>query len=102
MILAGCTGLLLGGSNSGGSSVGGDTRSAAQAASDNALATRVRSRLARDPAIGGYALSVQADGGRVTLSGTVNSYGDRDRVVRLAREVDEVRSIDNRIRVDTR
>lgn len=56
-----------------------------------------------DPATDAYEVSVEADGqGRVTLSGRVESWAERELCARVAKSVRGVTAIDNRIEVQYR
>lgn len=103
LALSSCTGMLLGGSSGGtGRPLGGDTRGTSQVATDNAISGEIRDRLSNDNAVSRYPIRVHTVNRRVTLYGTVDSYGARDQAARVARSVQGVATIDNRIRVDTR
>lgn len=108
LVLSSCTGMLLGGGGGGGGSsgsgrpIGSDTRSTSQAAADNAISAKVRERLADDNVVSRFPIRVETVNRRVTLHGTVDSYAARDQAARIARSVEGISTIDNRIRVDTR
>ena len=97
VLLTGCTGMLLGGGN-GGTAPGGE-RTAAAVAADGETTAAVRGRLAADPMLGRYRLAIETREGRVTLQGTVDTYSARSRAGMLARQVEGVVSVNNRIRV---
>ena len=96
--LAGCTGMLLGGGQGGGTAERAP-RSSMQVATDNALAVAVRRRFNDDALLSQYDLRIEAHNGRVTLRGTVGSYSARDRAVSVASSVDGVDGVSNLIRV---
>lgn len=98
VLLTGCTGMLLGGGNGGSAPAGGE-RTAAAIAADGDTTAAVRGRLAADPMLGRYRLAIETRDGRVTLQGTVDTYSARSRAGMLARDVDGVVSVNNRIRV---
>jgi hyperosmotically inducible periplasmic protein len=98
VLLSGCTGMLLGGGNGGTAPAEGE-RTAAAVAADGDTTAAVRGRLAADPMLGQYRLGIETREGRVTLQGTVDTYSARSRAGMLAREVDGVVSVNNRIRV---
>lgn len=97
-MLAGCTGMLLGGS-SGGNYPASGTSSPAASADDAQISAAVRSRLARSASLAGSNIQVETHAGRVTLRGTVASYAERQRAGGLARQVASVVTVDNQIRV---
>jgi hyperosmotically inducible protein len=97
--LSGCTAMLLGGGNSDGTRLGGDSRTSAQVASDRTITSTVQNRLVDDAVLGHYKLSVETVSGRVILHGTVGNYEARERAARLAGAVEGVRRVDNRLRV---
>ena len=100
-VLSGCTAMLLGGGNSDGTRLGGDSRSSTQVASDNAITSTVRKRLIDDAVLGRYDLRVETVSGHVILHGTVGSYEARERATRLAGAVAGVRRVDSRIRISS-
>lgn len=97
--LSGCTAMLLGGGNSDSTRLGGDSRTSAQVARDNAIASTVRNRLIDDAVLGRYDLRVDTVNGRVILHGTVGSYEARERAIRLAGAVEGVERVDSRLRI---
>lgn len=101
LALPACTGVLLGGGSNSGRPLGSDTRTSARVAADDGISRDVRNRLAADAVLRRYALSANTTSGRVILYGTVDRYELRDRAVALARDVEGVTSVDNRIRVVT-
>ncbi len=94
--------MLLGNSSSGSGELGADDRSTVQISADNALSATIRSRYAADTALGAAELKVRSVNYNVTISGTVSAFADRDRAVRIARNTDGVRTVDNQISVNTR
>ena len=103
VVLGGCTSMLTGaGGPSAGRPIGKDDRSAATLSRDGQITKTIRARYAADPDLGAASLIVETRNGFVTLKGTVGSYEDRDRAVRLARDVDGVARVYNQIAVRTR
>lgn len=98
VLLSGCTAMLLGGGN-GGSEPPRSERSAAGVAADSETTAAVREALAADSMLGRYRLGIATQAGRVTLQGTVDTYAARSRAGMLARQVQGVVSVNNRIRV---
>lgn len=100
LILAGCSSLMMSG---GGSSYGaedGTERSATEKARDANISAAVRSRYSGDPTVSAYAIGIQTVNGDVTLTGTVGSYAARNQAYRLARQVDGVNAVINRLSVE--
>ncbi len=64
-----------------------------------ALTSRVKSALAAHRSTKGFGTDVDSRNGRVTLSGTVNSDAERDLAEKVARGVEGVKSVDNRLEV---
>ena len=60
---------------------------------DATITTKVKTKLLADPMVSGFAISVETFRGRVILSGFVNSQGQVDRAIALAREVGGVREV---------
>lgn len=111
--LTGCAAMLIGdGQGSGGvngpvnSEAGTATGSAAgtgtpQSGGDAEVTAAVRWRLVADTAVEATDIDVNTAGGRVTLSGSVTSFAERDRAGRLAAAVPGVLGVDNRLAVRT-
>lgn len=90
--LAGCTAMLVGDGTTGSGSGAGRP-------ADAEIVSAVRTRLAEDPAVDAARVEVVSIRGRVTLSGRVATYGERDRAGRLAASVRGVAAVDNRLAV---
>ena len=97
--LSGCTAMLLGGAPAGGYQVAKDERSAGQVAKDGSTTAAIKSRLIADKTVNALAVNVDTYAGKVTLNGTVGSYVARDQAQRLAKGVDGVVAVDNRLKV---
>jgi hyperosmotically inducible protein len=96
-LLAGCAlAMLNGAASSGGSS---SAPAPARRSSDDAIATAVRSKLAADPAVKAFNLSVDTHDGVVTLRGQVANVGQRNAAVADARAVAGVKSVQSLITV---
>ena len=67
---------------------------------DETLVDNVRDALHFDPAAERYELEASAEDGVVTLSGTVDSWAERQLSERIARSIRGVRELDSQIRVD--
>ena len=69
-------------------------------AMDNATITsKVKARLATDPAINALYIDVDTDGGVVTLKGKVALTGQREAAEKIARKTEGVREVVNQIQV---
>jgi osmotically-inducible protein OsmY len=103
--IAACSSMLVGGgsgSAGGSATLGVDNRSATQVAADDAVSATIRSRFANDTALRAAGLQVTTSEYNVTLSGSVSAFSDRDRAVSIARNTDNVRTVNNQIAVDSR
>lgn len=98
---AGCSALMVGGGTSGGSPYQKDQGSAAQTQSNATVTANVRNRLASDSRVKMFNFGVSTDNGRVTLSGTVDSYAAREYAEKLAIGTDGVRAVENQITVQS-
>ncbi|SFW16057.1 BON domain-containing protein [Nitrosovibrio sp. Nv17] len=68
---------------------------------DSAITASVKSALLTDPDVKGLDITVETRKGEVLMSGFVDSQYQIDRALTLARGVDGVRSVDNRMNVKT-
>ena len=64
---------------------------------DATLASRVRSRIAADPLLKGFEITVSAAGGRMSLTGAVGSERARRRATELAYSAGDVSTVANRL-----
>jgi hyperosmotically inducible periplasmic protein len=95
--LGGCAlAMLNGAANSGG---GSSAPAPARSGTDDAISTAVRSKLATNPAVKAFNLSVDTHDGVVTLRGQVANVGQRNAAVADARAVKGVTSVQNLITV---
>ncbi len=101
LMLPACTSILLGDASTRETGVATDDRSSSEVAADNAISAAIRQNLSADPAVRRYAIGISTVDGHVTLSGTVGSFAARDGAVRIANGTDGVRSVRNRIIVNT-
>jgi hyperosmotically inducible protein len=94
-------GLALAGCNQGSDATTADARpvSAGTELDDSVITTKVKSALLADSQAKGANTSVETRKGDVLLSGFVDSQSQADRAVQLARAVDGVRSVDNKLMV---
>jgi osmotically-inducible protein OsmY len=63
------------------------------------LVTKLRSRLAADPAVNAFDIDVDALDGQVTLTGLVSGERAREQAERIAKATDGVNLVRNEIRV---
>jgi hyperosmotically inducible protein len=101
LMLPACTSVLLGDASTSERGLSTDTRSSAQVAADNAISETIRRRLSADSTVSEYDIGISTHDSNVTLSGTVGSFPARDRAVQIASDADGVRSVRNRIIVNT-
>jgi osmotically-inducible protein OsmY len=94
--LGGCTAMLIGDGQGG---TQGERPAASASLGDAEISATVRSRLLSDTSVEAGGIDVATAGGRVTLSGTVTSFGERDKAGRLAASVPGVVSVENRLAV---
>ena len=97
--LSGCTALIVGGAAVGGYQLGKDERQPSQVASDSAITTKIKSKYAVDSTVSMFDVGVRTYENKVTLSGTVGSYGAREMAEKLAIDTDGVKAVDNQIKV---
>ncbi|MEM9209271.1 MAG: BON domain-containing protein [Pseudomonadota bacterium] len=97
VLLAGCTGMLLGGGGSAGRPIGG--ASSGVQASDLRIEATIRARFSASSVLDDARLTVQSVDGVVTLRGDVPAYPARDHAVRLATDVDGVQRVSNQIQI---
>lgn len=70
-----------------------------QAVGEGTLTTKIKSKMALDDYVKARAIDVDTAGSVVTLSGVVQSTGERERAVRLARETEGVTQVIDRLEV---
>jgi len=100
--LGGCTGLVLGGSTGGSYESGGSERQPGVMASDTAITSKIRAKYDADAIVSPFNIGVRTYDGRVTLSGTVNSYAARNQALDLAKSTAGVKTVTNQIDVEER
>lgn len=69
------------------------------AARDAQITATVKSKLLSDPEVSGFKIDVDTSGGRVTLSGTVDSEAAKEEAEELARNTEGVEEVENLIEV---
>jgi len=73
----------------------------ASSASDAALTTRVKTRLASHQGLSSFSIHVSTDKGVVTLSGTVGSRAASELAAQVASKTDGVRIVINKLKVQS-
>jgi len=76
-----------------------ETRTAKAAFNDVALASKVKAEISKDSMLKKSDISVDSQNGAVVLSGVVEKPEDAIRAVQIARAVDDVRSVENKLSV---
>lgn len=66
---------------------------------DATITTSIKAELARDKTLSALAINVDTKDGRVSLNGTAPSAADRDRVTLMAKGVDGVVDVDNKLQI---
>jgi hyperosmotically inducible protein len=74
-------------------------RTVGTAIDDNVIEARVKSALFADPDVKAFEIKVDARKGEVQLSGFVDNEGQIDRAVALAKGVEGVNGVDNKISI---
>jgi hyperosmotically inducible protein len=82
-----------------GETVGAVGERAADALSDGALTTKIKSKMALDDSVGALNIDVDTVDGHVTLSGRVRTEEERQRAVALARETEGVKGVTDRLEI---
>jgi len=70
--------------------------------SDAAITASVKTKLLADTSVGGLKIDVDTRDGVVTLTGKVKSQAERDQALRIARESDGVKTVDDKLTVSPR
>lgn len=73
---------------------------AAPARDDNALERDIQEAMIWDPAVESIKIGVSAHNGRITLTGTVGSWQERQLTEKIAMGIRGVKSVDNNINID--
>ena len=74
-------------------------RSTGEVVDDGTITTKVKTRLLADSFLTGLSISVETFQGEVTLTGAVNTPGQRDLAEKIARETRGVRKVNNLLKV---
>jgi len=72
---------------------------AGQALADGSVTAKIKAKLALDDHVRARDIDIDTAGTTVTVSGTVRTADERERVLRLARETDGVTEVVDRLRV---
>jgi hyperosmotically inducible periplasmic protein len=73
-----------------------EQRSTGEILDDTTITTKVKTGLLADPMVSAFAISVETSRGVVSLTGIVNSTGERARAIQVAQETGGVRRVDAR------
>jgi osmotically-inducible protein OsmY len=73
-----------------------EQRSTGEVIDDTAITTKVKTGLLADAMVSGFAISVETSRGVVSLTGIVNSAGERARAIQIAQDIGGVRRVDAR------
>ena len=76
-----------------------ESRTPGELTDDLAIHTILKTRLLRDPDVGGMRINVEVDKGVVRLYGYVGSEAQRDRAETLAAQIRGVQGVENRLQV---
>ena len=76
-----------------------ENRTPGEMTDDVAIHTILKTRLLRDPDVGGMRINVEVDKGVVRLYGYVGSEAERDRAETLAAQIRGVQRVENRLQV---
>ena len=98
--LAGCSGMMMIGGSSGSGTSGTARTTGVQSAADESLTEQIKQLYARDAVLREAGISVTTRQGLVRISGSVPSYGAREKAEKLAISTNGVTGVDNRITVD--
>ena len=73
-----------------------EQRSTGEILDDTTITTKVKASLLADPMVSAFAISVETSRGVVSMTGIVNSAGERARAIQIAQETGGVRRVDAR------
>jgi hyperosmotically inducible periplasmic protein len=73
-----------------------EKRSTGEVLDDTTITTKVKASLLADPMVSAFAISVDTSRGVVSMTGIVNSAGERARAIQIAQETGGVRRVDAR------
>ena len=72
---------------------------AKQALTDGQITAKIKAKLALDDSVKASSVDIDTHGTTVTVTGTVDSQAQRDRILRLTRETQGVKDVVDRITV---
>lgn len=75
---------------------------AVRAGGDAGITAAVKAKLLADPDVSGLAINVDTENGVVTLTGTVDNEAQKAEAVRLARQVEGVANVNDRLEIEVR
>ena len=78
---------------------GAESRTPGELTDDVAIHTILKTRLLRDPEVGGIRVNVDVEKGVVRLYGYVRSEAERDRAATLAAQTRGVQRVENRLQI---
>jgi hyperosmotically inducible protein len=73
-----------------------ESRSTGEVIDDTTITAKVKANLLADPAVSSFAISVETLRGVVSLTGIVNSPGERAQAIQVTQETGGVRHVDAR------
>ena len=73
-----------------------EQRSTGEIIDDATITTKVKANLLADPMVSSFAISVETSRGVVSLTGIVNSAGERAQAIQVVQETGGVRRVDAR------
>jgi hyperosmotically inducible periplasmic protein len=73
-----------------------EKRSTGEVIDDATITTKVKANLLADPMVSSFAISVETSRGVVSLTGIVNSAGERAQAIQVTQETGGVRRVDAR------
>jgi hyperosmotically inducible protein len=76
-------------------------REAGRALGDAGISTKIKTALLADKSVNGADINVDTNGGKVTLTGNLPDQAQADRALKIARGVEGVKAIENRLTVGT-
>ena len=70
--------------------------------SDGMLTASIKTKLLADPTVGGLKINVDTENAVVTLTGNVKSQAEKDTAVRLAKETDGVKDVNDQLTISVK
>jgi len=100
LMLSGCGAAVIGGAAYGGYKIAEDERSVGTIIDDSVILTSVKSKLISDEFVKARHIDVDVSNGVVSLIGTVESSSQKRMASDIARSVEGVRKVENKLIVD--